>query len=164
MTIKELSQFYWLNHEIETDQKRLDDLASEIRVLQQRYANLKQKASEPSGASLTGMPRSPSHENRIERYVGDIVDLERLIEDKRKALSEYAMAIHARQMLVIHERNELEKYINGIEDGYMRKVFFFRFVDGLNWAQIAARLERAGATEDSVKKRFYRYTRKNGIE
>ena len=164
MTIKELSQLYWLNKEIETDQKRLDDLAEEIRGHQQRLADLRQKASAPSGSSLTGMPRSPSHDNRIERYVGDIVDLERLIADKRKALSEYAMAIHARQMLVIHERNELEAYINSIEDGYMRKVFYHRFIDGENWAQIAARLEKDGATEDSVKKRFYRYARKHGIE
>jgi DNA-directed RNA polymerase specialized sigma24 family protein len=94
--------------------------------------------------------------------VADIVDLERLISDKRKALSEYAMAIHARQMLVIHERNELERYINGIDDGYMRRVFIGRFVDGLSWAEIADRLGK-DATEESVKKRFYRYVRKRGI-
>lgn len=160
MTIKELSQLYWLNREIETDQKRLDDLAKEIRTLQQRLASLRQKASEPSGTSLTGIPNTSGYDNRIERYIGDIDDLERLIAEKRKTLSEYAMAIHARQMLVIHERNGLERYINGIEDGYMRKVFYHRFIDGENWAQIAARLEKDGATEDSVKKRFYRYARK----
>ena len=163
MTVKELSQLYWLNREIETDQERLDDLAKAIRGYQEKLSSLRRKASVPSSSNLSGMPHNPSQDNRIERYVGDIVDLERLIADKRKTLSEYAMAIHARQMLVIHERNELEQYINGIEDGYMRKIFYHRFIDGENWAQIAARLEKDGATEDSVKKRFYRYVRKNGM-
>lgn len=162
MTIKELSQVYWLNREIETDQKRLDALAEEIRAHQLRLAELRQKAAEPSSSNMSGMPHNPTRDNKIERYVADIVDLERLISDKRKALSEYAMAIHARQMLVIHERNELERYINGIDDGYMRRVFIGRFVDGLSWAEIADRLGK-DATEESVKKRFYRYVRKRGI-
>ena len=159
MTIKELSQLYWLSREIETDQKRLDGLAAEIRRDQMRLEEMRMKADSPSGASLTGMLRSPSHDNRIERYVTDIIDLESIIKEKRSALSEYAMAVHARQMLCIHERNKLERYISSIQDRYIQRIFRFRFIDCLTWNEVAERVGNSNSP-DSIKKLCYRYVNK----
>lgn len=159
MTIKELSQLYWLSREIETDQKRLDGLAADIRRDQTRLEEMRMKADSPSGASLTGVPRSPGHDNRIERYVTDIIDLESIIKEKRSALSEYAMAVHARQMLCIHERNKLERYISSIQDRYIQRIFRFRFIDCLTWNEVAERVGNSNSP-DSIKKLCYRYVNK----
>ena len=49
MTVKELSQLYWLNREIEADQERLASLDSEIRRDEEQLEDLELKASSASG-------------------------------------------------------------------------------------------------------------------
>lgn len=62
MTIKELSQLYHLNREIEMDQQRLADLDDEIRRDEDRLARLEMKATSVSGPNYDGMPKAPSYE------------------------------------------------------------------------------------------------------
>ena len=139
MTVKELSQLYWLNREIEADQERL--------------ADLEQKASSPSGPNLTGMPgggSTPGFNSKIERYVAEIVDLQAIIA--------------AKQQQCIHERARLERWICDIPDSLLRQIFTLRFVNGLTWVQVALHIG-GGNNEDNVKKLCYRYLDKiNGEE
>lgn len=135
MTLKELSQLYYLNREIEMDQRRLEELRA--------------KADSPSSGRLTGMPRNPTVENKIERYVAEIVDLSVIIATK--------------QQQCIHERNRLERYISDISDSLTRQIFTLRFINGLNWVQVAAHIG-GGNTELGVKQRFYRYIRKHMVD
>lgn len=128
MTLKELSQLYYLNREIEMDKNRLE--------------KLKAKASSPSGPNLTGMPGSGSYENRLERYIAEIVDLEGIISAKISQC--------------IHERNRLERYIANIGDSLTRQIFTQRFVNGLNWSQTAASIG-GGNNAESVRKRVQRH-------
>ena len=131
MTLKELSQLYWLNREIEADQKRLEELSG--------------MAGAPSSPALTGMPSAPhSNDSKIERLVAEIVDLQALIA--------------AKQLQCIHERARLERWINDIPDSQTRQIFRYRFINGLSWVQVAHSIG-GGNTEDSVKKRCYRYMR-----
>lgn len=136
MTVKELSQLYWLNREIELDQERL--------------AELEQKASSVSSPNLSGMPGSPNRSNnKIERYVADIVDLQ--------------MIIQAKQQQCLHERNRLERYISTIPDSLTRQIFTLRFINGLPWLQVALHIG-GNNTADSVKKTCYRYIDKSNME
>ena len=112
MTLKELSQLFHLNREIEMDQRRLDELRA--------------KAESPSAGPLSDMPKSPNVENKLERYVAEIVDLVVIIE--------------AKQRQCIHERNRLERYISDIDDSLTRQIFTLRFVEGLDWEDVAERL------------------------
>lgn len=129
MTLKELSQLYWLNREIEADQKRLDELS--------------RLACSPSTPSLSGMPHAPhSNDSKTERLVAEIVDLQAVIA--------------AKQIQCIHERARLERWIGDIPDSQTRQVFTYRFINGLPWQQVAFTIG-GGNTEDSVKKRCYRY-------
>lgn len=131
MTVKELSQLYWLTREIEANQRRLDEL--------------KQTASAPSSSALTGMPHAPNNnESKVERFTAEIVDLQAIIA--------------ARQIQYIHERAKLERWIDDIPDSLTRLVFRYRFVDGLTWDQVAQRVS-GGNTMEGVKKRCYRYLR-----
>ena len=135
MTVKELSQLYWLRKEIERDERRLEELRATIY--------------NPSGGSAAGgHVQGGKVESKIERMAAEIVDLEAIIT--------------ARYIQCAHERNRLERYISTIEDSLIRQIITLRFVDGLAWYQVAQQI--GGNTEDSVKKMCYRFLKKNGRE
>ena len=128
MTLKELSQLYYLNREIERDQERLEKLRA--------------SASAPGAPNYDGMPKNPSFENRLERYIAEIVDLEAIIQ--------------AKITQCLHERARLERYIAERPDSLTRQIFQLRFINGLTWVQIAFSVG-GGNTEEGVRKRVYRY-------
>ncbi len=133
MTVKELSQLFYLTREIEADQKRLEELS--------------RLAGAPSTTHITGMPRAPhSNSSKVERMAAEIVDLQAIIA--------------ARQIQCIHERARLERWINGVPDSLTREVFKQRFVFGQSWARVAVAVG-GGNTEAGVKKRCYRYLRES---
>ena len=134
MTLKELSQLYWLNREIEADQRRLDELS--------------RLAEAPSTPALTGMPHAPhSNASKVERMAAEIVDLQAVIA--------------AKQIQCIHERARLERWISDIPDSLTRQIFTLRFVNGLSWPQVAYSIG-GGNTAEGVRKRCNRYLRRQG--
>lgn len=156
MTVKELSQLYWLNREIEADQERLESLDIEIRRDEDQLASLEIKASSPSEHNYDGMPKSPAYSNPLEDTVIRIIELKNIIERKKALRSDCATTIQAKQILCLTERNKLERYIADLPDSLLRMIFTFRFVNGLTWAQVSEHIG-ARTTEDSVKKMCYRY-------
>lgn len=128
MTLKELSRLYYLNCEIERDQERLEKLRASASAL--------------GAPNYDGMPKNPSFENRLERYIAEIVDLEAIIQ--------------AKITQCLHERARLERYIAEIPDSLTRQIFQLRFINGLTWVQIAFSVG-GGNTEEGVRKRVYRY-------
>lgn len=164
MTVKELSQLYWLNREIELDQKRMNRLEGEIRRLQDEVAALERRASSTS-PNLTGMPKAPNSDGgKIERYVSEIVDKQQLLNQKIDLRDACMGVIRSKQLLCLTERKKLETYITGIPDSFLRQIFTLRFISGLPWFQVAMHLsdgEKDSVTEDSVKKQCYRYLKKN---
>lgn len=135
MTIKELSQLYYLNREIERDRERLSILRS--------------KASSMGASGFDGLPKSGCLGGRLEQCIAEIVDLEVIIQ--------------AKITQCLHERNRLERYISDIPDSITRQVFQLRFVSGLPWAQIALSIG-GGNTEEGVRKRVYRYLKQKNLE
>ncbi len=132
MTMKELSQLYYLNREIETDRRRLEAL--------------RRKASSPSSPGLTGMPYNSTPGNRLERLCGDIDDLTSIIESKLTKCQ--------------HERNRLERYISAIPDSLTRQIFTQRFINGKSWGQVAMSVGGTNSN-DSVRMICKRYLNKN---
>ncbi len=129
MSVKELSQLYYLNREIERDMERLEEL--------------KAKSAGVQSPQITGMPHGSGFGgSQLERCMAEIVDLEAIIL--------------AKQMQCLHERARLERYISRIEDSETRLIFTLRFVDGLPWEQVARCLGE-GHTADRAKKVCYRY-------
>lgn len=129
MTLKELSQLYYLNREIKADQKRLEELNRMVGA--------------PSTPPLSDMPRSPHNvDSKVERLAAEIVDLQAIIA--------------ARQIQCIHERARLERWINEIPDSLTRQIFSHRFADCMSWVQVS-QCVGGGNTEGSVKMICYRY-------
>lgn len=131
MTLKELSQLYYLNREIEMDKKRLLELEAQ---------------AVSCSPNLTGMPRSPGVSDRVGRYAADIVDLKGIIEAKLQQC--------------IYERNRLERYIAEIDDSLLRQIFTYRFINGLPWEQVAACVG-GGNNAGNVRMMCYRYLDKD---
>ena len=127
MTLKELSQLYYLNREIEMDKKRLQ----ELEVLAVSIS-----------PNLTGMPRSPGVSDKVGRYAAEIADLKGIIEAKHQQC--------------LYERSRLERYIASIDDSLIRQIFTYRFVNGLPWLQVAACIGGKN-TADSVRMMCNRY-------
>lgn len=128
MTVKELSQLYYLIRETEADQRRLDELEA--------------AACAPGSPRLDGMPRIQRQGSKIEKLAAEIVDLQ--------------MIIAARQIQCVHERARLERWISAIPDSFLRQIFHYRFVEGLSWRQVAFRVG-GGNTSDSVRMACMRY-------
>ncbi len=130
MTLQELSQLYYLNREIEMDQRRLWALEARVR---------------PGAQALTGMPRG----NSVSDIVGDCA----------AAIADLRGIIEAKQQQCIFERNRLERYISSIPDSLLRQIFTYRFVNGLPWGQVAACVG-GGNSAESVRQAAHRYIKK----
>lgn len=131
MTLKELSQLYYLNREIERDTERLARLRAQTM---------------PAIQILSGMPKSPGTADKTAQYAAEISDLRGIIE--------------AKQRQCIYERRRLERYIADIPDSLTRQIFTLRFVNGLRWDQVAACIG-GNNTEAGVKMICYRYIKAN---
>ena len=135
MTLKELSQVYYLNREIEQDRERLEEL--------------RKKAQSPSGSNLSGTFVGGASESNVERYTAEIADLEAIIQ--------------AKIMQCLHERNRLERYIAEISDAYIRQIFTFRFINGLSWVQVAFSIG-GKCTADGARMTCNRHIKKSNEE
>lgn len=131
MTLRELSQLYYLRKEIEHDKQRLTELRSDLLS--------------PKSPSYDGMPKSPNPDPAMERRIAQIADLEAIIG--------------AKIAQCLHERNRLERYITEIPDSLTRQIFQLRFINGMTWPQIAYSVG-GNNTEASVKMTCYRYIKK----
>ncbi len=130
MTLRELSQLYYLNQEIEMDERRLEEL--EAQAL-------------PGAQVITGMPHGSGPIDRVGALAVELADLRNIINAKRQRC--------------LRERNAIEQYISSIGDSLTRQIFTYRFVEGLPWVEVADRIGK-GYTATSVRQIACRYTRK----
>lgn len=111
MTKKELSELYWLNREIEEEQRKLDELKA---------------AATDCTAKITGLPHvSVAHDK--------IGDLSILIAEQKDLIE-----LKVRQSVI--EYNRLNRYITSVPDAQMRMILSLRYVNGLTWQQIAEKI------------------------
>lgn len=132
MTLKELSQLYWLNREIEQDRERLRELES--------------RAYSVGAAKAGSSPQSSETSRKAERYALELAGIRE--------------TIRAKQERCLDERRRLETYIAGIDDSMIRQIYTLRFISGLPWAQVAASLG-GGNTADGVRMICKRYLREH---
>ena len=131
MNKKDLSQLYYLNREIEEQQRRLQEL---------------EDLATSCTSHITGMPRGTDWPDKIAKYAAEIADLKSLLDLNLKKC--------------FYELNRLNRFIASVEDSEMRLIFALRYVNGLSWEQVAASINVC-ATEDSVRMRHNRYLREH---
>ena len=107
MTQKELSQLYRLNREIEQDKQRLAELES---------------AATSTSPHITGLPHASGISDKTSLAV-EIGYLRGMIANKIER--------------TYYEYNHLIAYINTVDDSLMRQILTLRYINGLNWTQVA---------------------------
>ena len=128
MTLKELSQLYYLDKEIERDKRRLRELKSEQMKLTANYSDM------PKGTKIIHDP--------LAEKVADIVDLEEILR----------LNIQKRY----YEEKRIMHFIASIDDCLLRLVFKLRFVDCKKWWEVASELG-GNNTAATVKMACLRY-------
>jgi hypothetical protein len=121
MNKKELSQLYYLNREIEEQQRRLEELEG---------------MATSCTSQITGMPRSQGIVDRMATYTAEIADLRGLIDLNIKKC--------------FFELNRINRFINSVDDSQIRMILSLRYINGLSWLQIAASIG-GGNTDDGVR-------------
>lgn len=133
MTIKELSQLYWLNREI------VD--------LQRRAADIEDRTGSPSSPDLSGMPKGGgAGAGKVEAGAIECADL-------------YAQITEMRRKCEL-ERERLTVYINSIPDSFLRQIFRYKFLDCMTWEAVAGMLPGV-YTGSGVRKKVARYLDEN---
>lgn len=136
MTVKELSQLYYLQREIAQDEARLQRLAACQAAADEISAGLTKSRQEAGGNPPPGGQAEPS-----------LGALQALVQQK-----------HRRCLALCCQ---LERYIAGIEDSLTRQVFLLRFGQGLPWGAVAHRIG-GGNTAETVRQMACRYLKKHG--
>ena len=131
MTLKELSQLYYLNREIENLKRQLEEIEC--------YA-------EGTTQSFSGMPHGGGTSDKVGAGAVRLADLKSKISN--------------RQIACWQEYCKLNDYISNIDDSFVRQIMSYRFVNGLSWQQVADCIG-GGNTADSVKKVCYRHLEKS---
>lgn len=107
MTVKELSQLYYLNREIEQDKNRLAELEA---------------AATSCTAKITGLPHIQGIADKT-AIAAEIAYCREVIELKSK------------QSII--EYNRIMRFVAGIKDSQMRQIVALRHANGLSWRQVA---------------------------
>jgi hypothetical protein len=130
MTKNELSQLYYLNREIEEQQRRLMELEC---------------VATSCTSEITGMPHINGISDKVGKCVTEIADLKSHIELKLKKC--------------FYELNRLNQYIESIEDSQMRMILSLRYINSLCWQQVAFSIG-GGNTDISVQMQVNRFLKK----
>lgn len=127
MTLKMLSKYYELRKKL----MLYEDTLGSLRA-----------AAESITPKLSDMPKSPNAQDKVSKFVAQIVDLEKQISELKSDIN--------------RERQAVMDFVESIQDGFIKTIFSLRFIECMTWAEIA---EVVGGdnTEDSVKKVCYRY-------
>lgn len=145
MTIKELSQIYYLEREINLIKSQLHNLREqrqECTVFDSVQSSSKHEPYQVHSLLISGVGPSA----------------------KSAALSEAILERKAKLTDVLAKREQelvrLEQYIASIPDSLTRQIFIQRFMQCKSWNEIADATGKE-ITEDSVKKKCYRYIKNN---
>lgn len=111
MTLKELSQLYYLKREINKIKCRIEKLKDEVT---------------DTSAKITGMPHIGNSGDKIGSIVSQIDYYESI---QKKRLAEYKS-----------ELNRLNEYISACPDSLTRQILEYRFIDGMKWNQVAEQI------------------------
>ena len=122
-----------------------NDLLKEKIKLEKRIAKLEKQTSMVSDVVQNGYKRHAV----IFGY--DLI--------RKKKLDELQMTLKIREAMIIVQQIEIEKYINEIEDSKTRQIFVYRYIDNMDWYQIA--MEMGYNNEDAPRKKHDRFLEKN---
>lgn len=149
MTKDELSSLFALNREI-------DHLHEQYRQARAQYDSTF-KGDVLSDTVTGSSPEWPYCQHTM--TIAGIPDATGHRGEYRKELAKTISQIWDMAQRRERERNRLLVYIDGIEDSEMRLILTLRYVDGLHWPEVAAKMG-PDYSEDGVRKASERFLEK----
>lgn len=127
MTLKELSQVYYLKRD--------------IKDLKQRISELEYSITDTS-AKISGMPHTGKSGDKIGHFSTEIIYYKSVLNEK---LKEYTA-----------EFIRLFNYISACPDSLTRLILKYRFIDGMSWNQVAAEIGISESAAKQIAYRYIR--------
>ena len=159
MTIKELSQLFFLRREIETLQDQLQTIRADIDVCKRQLAERRRDAYSGGLGSpeISDMPKGPHRDGSpTEDAALSVVRAEEQLQEKLRACVDLENRISDRQARCVSERLKLEAFIDGVTEPMIRLAMTYRFVNGFSWNETAAAI--GGRVKgESVRRSVNRY-------
>lgn len=149
-----LIQYCDLQEEIKENRERKDKLSDQIEKLEKNIEEIQEEGTvkDKVRGGLGGIQNF-----NIEGFPSAEYDHKRTqLLQKRILLNQRKSTLEVLEFTLMETLNEVQEYINSIEDSRMRRIVSMRVVDSLSWNKVADRMG-GGNTEDSVKKAFYRF-------
>ena len=153
-----LTQFADLRIEANDLRKKIARLEVQIPRLEKRIAEIedgevvrdKVYGGEGGwqGFNIEGIPVSEYNSKKMELIL------------KKNILEDRQMLLHALELELLRNINEIEVFISEIEDSHMRNIVRLRVVDGKTWNEVADVIG-GGNTDLSVKQAFHRFCQEN---
>lgn len=139
-----LEQYISIKEEIADLERRIFNDRKEIKKLE------KQIVSDTVTGSREDLTIGPIAVNGI---------AERLIEKKRERISARLIKQHQFKEKLEETRVEIEDYIQTIENSEIRRIARYRYIDDLEWRQVAVRIGK-GYSADSCRMKMERFLKK----
>jgi hypothetical protein len=127
MTNRELNQLHYIKREKLMWQRKLDKINNRSTV---------------ASPIITGMPRSTVTRNALEDDTVEKVEIETIIKGLRAKAQ--------------RQEREILKYINSIDDSFIRQIMVHRHIDCMSWVGVAMEMG-GGNTADGVRKAHDRF-------
>lgn len=141
MTKHELSQIYYLNREIEMQQRQINDLEARLQDFKLATTVSGSSPEFPFTKHIFKIGGAEMNGRYAETYE-KIIELRALIQfNKERCTREY---------------DRLIREINSVSDSLMRQILTYRYINCFPWAQVAAHIG-GGNTADSVRKAHDRF-------
>lgn len=131
-----------------------DDLLRELKEVENRIANVK--------AEIRRIEKEGEVTDMVAGGYGGIQHFtihgfpEPEYRKKKALLRNREIILNALKSEIEETVNDVQVYINGIEDSHTRRILSMRYVDGMKWRQIAENIG-GGNTEDAVRKTAERF-------
>ena len=134
-----------------------DDLLRELKEVEQRIENIKAEIRKiEAEGEVTDMVKGGY--GGIQHFtIQGFPDPE--YRKKKALLRNREIILNALKSEIEETVNDVQVYINSIEDSHTRRIVSMRYIDGMTWRQIAYNIG-GGNTEDAVRKTVDRFLNK----
>ena len=75
-------------------------------------------------------------------------------QKRKRTLRRYKQMLANYDDKLLKKQIQVEEYIQGIEDSYVRQAMRYRYIDGMSWIRIGKQMH---TTEDAIRKTVSRY-------
>ena len=126
MTEQKLKGLYYIKTRIEEMETRLAELTLEIEDIEQALG--------PGAVKMDGMPHGSTPGDPVAMMAIAMATLHAELKELQTKLKEQCAEL-------IRKEREIREYIDGVEDEEVKLIIEWRFIDLLEWNEIAGNLE-----------------------